>query len=308
MGKLYQKYVSEFSCLASACPDTCCAMWQICLDEQTALDYLNDKGEIGVIAREYMRGKPCSRRLALKNKKCPYLTKDNLCKVIIDKGEQALSTVCSMHPRFVHPLFEDSYEFLSLSCPRAVEMFLGEVKNGGVSYIRHDLQNPYLLQFYEYVCGISERFTQFDVAKETEKTLGADNLITELFTAVFDKMEYLEEQTADALKGLSYDDFVMGCNAFQREFGKEFFAEIFKYFSLMLYNEKSPVLPTAFIFAISVCALYSKFGSYEKAVYKFVKETEHSERNVKNTIRIMRSPKAKTILRGLFCFSDIYGD
>ena len=306
MGKLYQKYISEFSCLASACPDTCCANWQICIDEDTAREYLNDGGEVGNVARENMRGKINNAHLCLNNKRCPYLTKDNLCRVIELKGERALSTVCAMHPRFIHPLFEDDFEFLSLSCPRVSKMFINGVKEGGIAYEKDELKNPYLSQFYDYVCEIFEQFKQINIVKEMEKTPNLQGAITELFSSVFSRMEYLETPTKTALESLSYCDFSSGYTAITNEYGNGFFAELFKYFSLVLYNEKTPVLPTAFLFTLGVCALYSRFNSLELATYKFVKETEHSGRNIKMAIRIMRSKKAKIILAKLFCFGQLF--
>lgn len=306
MGKLYQKYISAFSCLASACPDTCCANWQICIDEDTAREYLNDGGEVGNVARENMRGKINNAHLCLKDKRCPYLTKDNLCRVIELKGERALSTVCSMHPRFIHPLFEDDFEFLSLSCPYVAKMFIDGINEGGIAYGKDDLQNPYLSQFYEYVCEIFEQFKQINIVKEIEKTPVLQNGITDLFSSVFSRMEYLESPLKTALESISYMDFERGYNEIYKELGGVFFAELFKYFSLVLYNEKTPVLPTAFLFTLGVCALYSRFNSLELATYKFVKETEHSGRNIKNAIRIMRSKKAKIILAKLFCFDKLF--
>ena len=31
----FPNYYKEFSCIAGACPDTCCAGWQIVIDEKT---------------------------------------------------------------------------------------------------------------------------------------------------------------------------------------------------------------------------------------------------------------------------------
>ncbi len=306
MGKLYQKYISSFSCLADSCPDTCCAGWQICIDERTAKEYLSDCGEVGCVARECMRGKIDNARLSLKNGRCPYLTSNNLCRVIQLKGEQSLSDVCSMHPRFIHPLFEDDFEFLSLSCPKVSQMFLSCVKHGEISYGKDNLQNPYFSQFYDYVCEICEQFSKKNIIKELEKTCEISDKIAEIFASVFSKMEYLEEPNKIALNSLSYADCKEGYNKIQSDYGNVFFVELFKYFSLTLYNEKSPILPTAFMFTLAVCSLYSKFVSLEKTVYKFVKETEHSERNIKSAIRIMRSPKAKNTLRDIFGFSKLY--
>lgn len=305
MGKLYQKYMDEFKCIAGECPDTCCAMWQICLDEQTADDYLNDSGEVGRIAREYMRGKSCSRRLALKDGKCPYLDENKLCKVILNNGENALCTVCSMHPRFIHPLYEDSYEFLSLSCPQAVRMFLSSVNNGGVRYMADDLQNPYLSQFYEYVCEICLQFSKDNQIESLFTEQFQKENFEKLVVSLFGEMEFLEKNTKNKIVGFTYESFIDGYRKLIADYGKGAFGELFKYFALMLYDERSPVLPVAFTFAVVTTYLYGEDRA-EKAIYKFVKETEHSERNVKRAVRIMRSPKAKNILRSTFCFSSLY--
>ena len=190
MGKLQQKYIKDFVCLASNCPDTCCKGWQIYIDEKTGKDYLCDSGEIGKIARESMRGKPYSYHLALSNKRCPYLTQDNLCKVIQEKGENALSIVCSSHPRFTHILYEDEFSFLSLSCPFVASMFVSALKNGGVEYEKIDMQNPYLSQFYDTVCEESVNLGQ-KLAQICDK----DKQLSLLCSSLFSSLEYLEEET-----------------------------------------------------------------------------------------------------------------
>ena len=284
MGKIYQKYISDFVCIAGSCPDTCCSGWQIYIDEKTGREYLKDYGEVGKIARECMRGKPCSYHLALKNKRCPYLTEENLCKVIIEKGENALSEVCSMHPRFIHSLYEDQYSFLSLSCPKSTQMFLSALKNGGVEYVLENLENPYLSQFYDTVCEILgqfnaklARFSDFDGANFSYGV--AD---------MFKNMEYLEKQTQESLSAFSLD--LIDKKYFS---SPALFNELFKYFALCLYDEKSPVLAVSFVFSLAVLYLCSIWENEEKSIYKFTKETEHSAKNIKYAIRILRSPKAQ---------------
>lgn len=296
MGKLQQKYIKDFVCLASSCPDTCCKGWQIYIDEKTGKDYLCDSGEIGKIARESMRGKPCSYHLALSNKRCPYLTEDNLCKVIKIKGENALSVVCSSHPRFTHSLYEDEFSFLSLSCPFVASMFVSALKNGGVDYEKIDMQNPYLSQFYDTVCEESVNLGQ-KLAQICDK----DKQLSCLCSNLFSSFEYLEEETKQKLIAFDFDkidkDYVSN---------SILFANLFKYFALVFYDEKSPVLPVAFIFALGTIYLCSQFAGVEKGIYKFVKETEHSEKNIRRAVRILRSPKAKNILSKTPIFDLIY--
>jgi hypothetical protein len=273
--------------MASKCPDTCCSGWQIYIDENTGKEYLKDNGEVGKIARECLRGKPCSYHLALKNGRCPYLTEENLCKVIIEKGENLLSEVCANHPRFTHPLYEDEYSFLSLSCPKASQMFLSSAKNGGVEYVKEGLENPYLSCFFDTVCEIlgqsNEILAQFYKQDSKQFSLVVANM--------FGGMECLESQTKDALSTFSVD-------AINEKYfsSTTLFNELFKYFALALYDEKSPVLCVATVFALAVLYLCSVWDSEERAIYKFVKETEHSAKNIKRAISLMRSPKARNTI------------
>lgn len=297
MGKLFQKNLNSFECLASCCPDTCCACWQIYINDEKAKEYLQDKGEVGSIAKECMRGKSGSYHLALKDKRCPYLNENNLCKVIINKGENALSTVCKNHPRFTHPLYEDEFSFLSLSCPKAAQMFIKCVEKDGVEYEKENLENPYLSQFYDSVCEIL-----VPLSNNLDKLIYKNEELSSLFSSLFSSFEYLEKETKDALCNIDLSKI-------KKEHiskDKKLFSELFKYFALVLYDEKAPVLPVAFVFALSTLYLCSVFSDKEKAIYKFVKETEHSTKNIAQAVRILRSPKAKNILKNTFVFSFIY--
>ena len=40
-------YYKEFTCIADVCPDTCCAGWQIVIDEKSLKKYRRVKGPSG---------------------------------------------------------------------------------------------------------------------------------------------------------------------------------------------------------------------------------------------------------------------
>ena len=40
----FPNYYKEFSCIAGSCPDTCCAGWQIVIDNKTLKKYQHFKG------------------------------------------------------------------------------------------------------------------------------------------------------------------------------------------------------------------------------------------------------------------------
>ena len=41
----YPDYYEKFRCIGGACPDTCCAGWEVDIDEETAEYYLQQEGE-----------------------------------------------------------------------------------------------------------------------------------------------------------------------------------------------------------------------------------------------------------------------
>ena len=47
MEYLYPDYYKKFQCIASKCEDTCCAGWQIAIDERSLKKYKNVKGVFG---------------------------------------------------------------------------------------------------------------------------------------------------------------------------------------------------------------------------------------------------------------------
>ena len=47
MKKYYPSFYDKFSCLCDACPDTCCAKWEIVVDEESLIKYNSIDGEFG---------------------------------------------------------------------------------------------------------------------------------------------------------------------------------------------------------------------------------------------------------------------
>lgn len=121
-------YFDEFSCVAGACPDTCCAGWQIMIDEESLEKYGEVKGSFGSRLRnsiDWMEG--CFYQY---ERRCAVLNEENLCDLYSELGSEALCDTCRLYPRHVEE-YEGVREWsLSLSCPIAAKMLLswqGEV-------------------------------------------------------------------------------------------------------------------------------------------------------------------------------------
>lgn len=121
-------YFDEFACVAGACPDTCCAGWQIMIDEDSLEKYGEVQGSFGSRLRnsiDWMEG--CFYQY---DRRCAFLNEENLCDIYSELGPEALCDTCRLYPRHVEE-YEGVREWsLSLSCPIAARRLLtwqGEV-------------------------------------------------------------------------------------------------------------------------------------------------------------------------------------
>lgn len=115
-------FYDEFSCIAGRCPDTCCAGWQIVIDEDSLAKYSSVKGGFG---NRLLNSIDWEEGAFLQYQgRCSCLNEDNLCDLYEELGEKYLCNTCRMYPRHVEE-FEGVREFsLSLSCPEAARMIL----------------------------------------------------------------------------------------------------------------------------------------------------------------------------------------
>lgn len=124
-------YYDSFRCTASACSDTCCAGWEIGIDPDSQERYRKMKGPLGEKLRASIKteGEDCSFRL-VEGERCPFLTEENLCQLILEKGEETLCAICREHPRF-HRWFGSLMESgLGLCCEEAARLILNDREPG----------------------------------------------------------------------------------------------------------------------------------------------------------------------------------
>lgn len=122
MRYLKPHFYDKFVCTAGACPDTCCAGWQIVIDEDSLERYKKEKGAFG----ERLRGSiDWEEECFFQNgRRCAFLNEENLCDLYKDMGPDALCETCRMYPRHVEE-YEGLRELsLSLSCPEAAKIIL----------------------------------------------------------------------------------------------------------------------------------------------------------------------------------------
>lgn len=144
----YPAYYSRFSCLGAACGDTCCAGWQIGIDEASFRAYQKVPGPFG---KRLRRGIDSERRIfRLPNRRCALLDADGLCAIYRELGKDMLCRTCRVYPRHVEDFGDLREVTLSLSCPEAARLILEDEENGAFLIKERPghgepLENPELL-------------------------------------------------------------------------------------------------------------------------------------------------------------------
>ncbi len=117
-------YYKDFSCIAGACPDTCCAGWQIMIDPVTLRKYRRRRGPF---RQQLHRGINFRSGCFHQNEhRCAFLNDTNLCEIYRHAGKQMLCDTCRRYPRHIEE-YEGLCEIsLSLSCPEAARLILNQ--------------------------------------------------------------------------------------------------------------------------------------------------------------------------------------
>lgn len=120
----FPSYYKAFSCIADACPDTCCAGWQIMIDDRSLKKYRRFQGTF----RNRLHNDIDWEEHAFRQygHRCAFLNEENLCDMYIEAGSGMLCDTCRRYPRHIEE-FEGMREIsLSLSCPEAARIILSQ--------------------------------------------------------------------------------------------------------------------------------------------------------------------------------------
>ena len=115
-------FYDSFVCTGGSCPDTCCAGWQIMIDEDSLDRYGNEPGEFGKILRNSIDWE--EECFYQNDHRCAFLNNENLCDIYRVLGADALCDTCRLYPRHTEE-YEGLRELsLSFSCPEATKIIL----------------------------------------------------------------------------------------------------------------------------------------------------------------------------------------
>lgn len=120
------KYLNKFKCIADKCEDTCCAGWEIVIDEETYDYYENLSGSFGERLRSEIVNDGEDNIFVLRNGNCAFLNENKLCDIYNELGEDSLCYTCKKYPRYMEEFGNLREIGISLSCPAAARIILGD--------------------------------------------------------------------------------------------------------------------------------------------------------------------------------------
>ncbi len=126
MKELRPSYYKEFHCIGGACTDTCCAGWEIDVDDITYEKYqqLPEALKKHICSQIGEEGEDHFFKLR-EGRRCPFLNQENLCDIFIQAGEDYLCDICREHPRFYNWIGSYTEVGLGLCCEEAQRLILG---------------------------------------------------------------------------------------------------------------------------------------------------------------------------------------
>ncbi len=116
-------YYRKFHCTADKCEDTCCAGWQIMIDERTLKKYKKVKGAFGNRLHNSIDWQEGSFHQY--QRRCAFLDENNLCDIYSELGPDMFCKTCRNYPRHIEEFPNVREISLSLSCMEAGKLILG---------------------------------------------------------------------------------------------------------------------------------------------------------------------------------------
>lgn len=200
-------FFDRFQCKAGACGHTCCGVWEIDIDAESLKKYQACKGELGDELRSHIEVESDCAYFRLNGKnRCFFLNEQGLCRLILEKGEDFICDICTLHPRFFFDFEGDSFSGVGLCCERTVELlfekdlyFVGDGNNMTLDEIVCDEVSEFKpelteseLEFILDVMGETDPIDEEWAAQLDRLSLGGEALLSEAGKLISDNAEKAE--------------------------------------------------------------------------------------------------------------------
>lgn len=141
-------YYQEFTCIADRCTDTCCAGWQIMIDDRSYRKYRRMRGAYAKTLKQSVDWKQhCFRQTG--DLRCAFLNEDNLCEMYRNLGPQSLCKTCHNYPQHIEEFENVRRISLSVSCPEVARMLVE--REDAITYREYEREGTEEYEFFDYI-------------------------------------------------------------------------------------------------------------------------------------------------------------
>ena len=293
MKKVKPKYFDAFKCVADRCPDTCCAGWDVEIDDASAENYKNESGGLKQYFDRHLTTDEDGYIFSLENGRCPLL------------NEAALCDTCRLFPRYFDDYGEIRETGLGLGCPEAARILLSPETDVSLDRTVESPDRIYNLltekreEFFAILDNESfdlkmklsaVLFSAAEFQSDIDKVdmLGDDSTVEfSECVKVLERMEYISDERREKLISLS-DEKAIYRNS---EIYSDDIIRLFKYY-LMRYMMTACFdldLLTKIKYGIFACIITERlydsvpelsFDRRVRILYGYSKEVEYSQINL----------------------------
>jgi lysine-N-methylase len=168
-------YFKEFKCIASECEDTCCAGWEIVIDDETHNKYQRVSEEFGKRLRDSIVNRDGENIFILKGYDCAFLNENKMCDIYSELGADNLCYTCRQYPRYTEEFGALREIGISLSCPEASRIILRDNKKVEfeVSEIEEEITSYNDINAMLFIYLLQSRKIVFDILQNRAIALEA---------------------------------------------------------------------------------------------------------------------------------------
>ena len=305
MKEFYLNYYPKFSCIAGDCKHTCCAGWEIQIDEKSIDRYNSINSDFSKRLKEGIDYKKLQFKRD-KNKRCAFLNSNGLCDLITNLGEESLCQVCRDHPRF-RSFFSDRTEVgLGFCCEQATRIILSfkdkiqPILNAqGQGEFELTFIEKSLLQFREGVLSVIQD-RSLSIQEILDKLLQEHNL--ELDENHFDKavkrflsFERLDKSWTEKLKQIRKSKTPFNFLEKHHQIFENFLAnEVYRHISNAEDVSEAQIILVGILLSAKIVSAMINYKEQEDSVTfediveiirQYSSEVEYSEKNLKKLFK-----------------------
>ncbi|MHC1685866.1 MAG: flagellin lysine-N-methylase [Clostridiaceae bacterium] len=196
-------YFKEFKCIASQCEDTCCAGWEIVIDDETYNKYQKVDGEFGERLRNGIVHRDGENIFVLKGNDCSFLNEGKMCDIYTELGDDSLCYTCRQYPRYTEEFGSLREVGISLSCPEAARIILRsrEKVEFEVSEIQEEITSYNDINAMLYINLLQSRKIVFDILQNRDIAL--ENRASLVLKFISEVQEVIDENNIQKIKDVN---------------------------------------------------------------------------------------------------------